>query len=133
MGRHQAVAKTYRRTQPVDWGRNVHRRRYMRREMTSVFLIAYALVLLFGLWRLSQGEAAFEAWRASLGHPLALAGPRSDFHCRSVPDHQLVPGDAAYACRTARSNRPASRVRGGPLRLWLSVLVLALVMLGGGK
>lgn len=65
MGRHQAVAKTYRRTQPVDWGRSVHRRRYMRRELTSVFLIAYALVLLFGLWRLSQGEAAFEAWRAS--------------------------------------------------------------------
>ena len=63
MGRHQAVAKTYRRTQPVDWGRSVHRRRYMRRELTSVFLIAYALVLLFGLWRLSQGEAAFEAWR----------------------------------------------------------------------
>lgn len=49
MGRHQAVAKTYRRTQPVDWGRSVHRRRYMRRELTSVFLIAYALVLLFGL------------------------------------------------------------------------------------
>ena len=112
MGRHQAVAKTYRRTQPVDWGRSVHRRRYMRRELTSVFLIAYALVLLFGLWRLSQGEAAFEAWRASLGHPLALAGHAAIFIAalyQTISWFQVMP-------RTL----PDSQVKpqGGPLRLW---------------
>jgi fumarate reductase subunit C len=72
MGRHQPVAKTYRRPAKVDWMRNPHRIRYMARELTSVFLIAYALVLLVGLWRLSQGEAAFDAWRAALASPLSI-------------------------------------------------------------
>jgi fumarate reductase subunit C len=74
MGRHQPIARTYQRPVKVDWLGNPHRLRYMARELTSVFLIAYALVLLVGLWRLSQGEAAFEAWRAALSHPLAIAG-----------------------------------------------------------
>jgi fumarate reductase subunit C len=73
MGRHQPIARTYQRPVKVDWLRSPHRVRYMARELTSVFLIAYALVLLVGVWRLSQGEAAFEAWRAALAHPLAIA------------------------------------------------------------
>jgi fumarate reductase subunit C len=132
MGRHQAVAKTYRRTQPVDWGRSVHRRRYMRRELTSVFLIAYALVLLFGLWRLSQGEAAFEAWRASLGHPLALLGHAAIFIAalyQTISWFQVMP-------RTLPDSqvKPASITRAGwAVAAVVSVLVLALVVLGGGK
>ena len=132
MGRHQAVARTYRRTRPVDWGRSVHRRRYMRRELTSVFLIAYALVLLVGLWRLSQGEAAFDAWRAAMGHPLALVGHVLIFIAalyqtiswfqvmpRTLPDSQI---------------RPASITRAGwAAAAVASVLVLVLFMVGGAK
>lgn len=44
----------------------------MLREASAVFLVAYALVLLVGLVRLAQGEAAFEAWRATLGAPLSI-------------------------------------------------------------
>jgi fumarate reductase subunit C len=33
-------------------------------------------VLLVGLWRLSQGQDAFDAWRAALAAPLSLV-----FHC----------------------------------------------------
>lgn len=55
------------------WLRHPHYRRYMLREGSALFLVVYALVLLVGLLRLVQGEAAFAAWRAALGHPLAIA------------------------------------------------------------
>lgn len=65
--------RTYRR--PVSglwWTRNPFYLWYMAREVSSVFIVAYALVLLWGLVRLSQGKAAFEAWQASLGSPIAV-------------------------------------------------------------
>ncbi|MBL8337268.1 MAG: fumarate reductase subunit C [Rhodoferax sp.] len=55
------------------WLRHSRARRYMLREGSALFLVVYALVLLVGLLRLVQGEAAFAAWRAALGHPLAVA------------------------------------------------------------
>jgi len=45
---------------------------YMRRELTSVFVGGYALVMLVGLTRLSQGQAAYEAFLAALTSPLAI-------------------------------------------------------------
>jgi fumarate reductase subunit C len=45
----------------------------MLREASCVFVIAYALVLLAGLACLADGENAFDAWRAWLASPLALA------------------------------------------------------------
>ena len=64
--------KTYKR--PVDgwWRRNPFYTWYMVREGSSVFVTVYALVLLTGLWRLTQGQEAFDAWRASLASPIAL-------------------------------------------------------------
>jgi fumarate reductase subunit C len=55
------------------WKRNPYYLWYLLRELSSVFVTLYALVLLWGLWRLTQGEAAFEAWRESLGRPLGAA------------------------------------------------------------
>lgn len=130
MGRHQPVARTWQAPHRIDWGKSVHRRRYLRRELTSVFLIAYALVLLFGLWRLSQGEAAFEAWRAALGHPLALFGHAAIFiaavyHTRSwfevmpktLPDSPIAPA------RITRAGWTAAAIA--------TLLVLTLVVVGG--
>jgi fumarate reductase subunit C len=37
-----------------------------------VFLSAYALVLLWGLWALARGPAAYDAWRVALVHPLMV-------------------------------------------------------------
>jgi fumarate reductase subunit C len=54
------------------WRRNPYFLRYMLREASALFLTGYALTLLFGLWRLSQGTAAFEAWRATLATPWAI-------------------------------------------------------------
>lgn len=47
-------------------------RRYMTREVTAVFIAAYAVVLLVGLVRLGQGEAAFNGWLQALKSPLSL-------------------------------------------------------------
>ena len=55
------------------WRRNPYFLRYMLREASALFLIGYTLTLLFGLFRLSQGTAAFEAWRAGLAAPWAIA------------------------------------------------------------
>jgi fumarate reductase subunit C len=39
--------------------------RYMLREMSCIFIGAYAVLVIVGLWRLSQGQAAFEAYMAT--------------------------------------------------------------------
>ena len=61
--------KTYMRPMGSWWRRNSFYSWYMLREASSVFVVVYALVLLTGLWRLTQGQEAFDAWRASLASP----------------------------------------------------------------
>ena len=65
--------KTYRR--PVSgawWTRNAFYRWYMFRELSCVFITAYAFILLVGLYRLGQGPEAFLAWQAALASPGSL-------------------------------------------------------------
>ncbi|HEY5632666.1 MAG TPA: fumarate reductase subunit C [Burkholderiaceae bacterium] len=66
------ATKTYKRPMGSWWRRNSFYSWYMLREASSVFVTVYALVLLTGLWRLTQGQQAYEAWRASLASPLAI-------------------------------------------------------------
>ena len=47
--------------------------RYMIREATSVIVVAYAVVLLWGAVRLAQGEAAYNGWLEALESPLSIA------------------------------------------------------------
>ena len=56
----------------VGGARDAYFIRYMAREVTAVFVAAYAVVLLVGLVRLSQGEAAFNGWLQALKSPLSL-------------------------------------------------------------
>jgi fumarate reductase subunit C len=72
MSRFKPAARTYVRPSAGWWHTNPYFVRYMIREGSAVLLTAYALVLLVGLYRLAQGEAAFEAWRAGLSSPLAI-------------------------------------------------------------
>jgi len=55
------------------WRRDPFFVRYMVREATALFVVAYAAVLLFGVVRLAQGEGAFNAWLAALRSPWAIA------------------------------------------------------------
>lgn len=61
-----ATARTYVRPMQGWWRKNPYFVRYMIREGSSVFLAIYALILLVGLYRLTQGEAAWDAWRQAL-------------------------------------------------------------------
>jgi len=47
--------------------------RYMTREITCIFIGAYTLLLLVGLQRLSQGEAAYESFLQVLREPAIIA------------------------------------------------------------
>ncbi|NJL50852.1 MAG: fumarate reductase subunit C [Blastochloris sp.] len=69
-----AELKQFRSKMPATWWlRNPFYLFYMVREGTAVFFFLYALVLLWGLYALSQGEAAYDAWRAVLGSPPMIA------------------------------------------------------------
>lgn len=64
--------RPYVRSMDGWWKRDSYFKAYMAREATAVFVAAYAVVLLAGLVRLSQGEAAFTHWLQYLKTPWML-------------------------------------------------------------
>ena len=65
--------KPYTRELPTDWWmKQLFYTKYMIREGSSVFITIYSLILAWGVLRLSQGEAAFNAWMTSLQSPVAI-------------------------------------------------------------
>ena len=64
--------RPYVRSMDGWWKRDAYFMRYMAREVTAVFVAAYAVVLLVGLVRLGQGEAAYNSWLQSLKSPPSL-------------------------------------------------------------
>jgi fumarate reductase subunit C len=67
---HKATLRTgYVRPMQGWWRRDPFFVRYMVREVTALAVLAYAIVLAFGVVRLSQGEAAFNGWLAALRSP----------------------------------------------------------------
>jgi fumarate reductase subunit C len=54
------------------WQRDPFFIRYMVREATAIGVAVYAIVLLVGVVRLAQGEAAWNAWLAALRSPASL-------------------------------------------------------------
>ena len=70
---HKATLRTgYVRPMQGWWRRDPFFVRYMVREVTALAVLAYAVVLTFGVVRLSQGEAAFNGWLAALHSPGAI-------------------------------------------------------------
>lgn len=67
-----AQVRPYVRPMKGWWQRNPYFVRYMIRETSSVFLAIYAIILLVGLLRLTEGRAEYEAWRAALANPLSI-------------------------------------------------------------
>lgn len=60
------MRKPYVRPMTGWWRRDPFFVRYMGREATALAVAAYALVLMVGVWRLAQGQAAFEGWLQAL-------------------------------------------------------------------
>ena len=111
-----AQVKTYVRPMEGWWRRNPYFLRYMIREGSCVFLATYTIILLVGLLRLSQGEAAWEGWRAALTSPLSVV-----FHWAAL----LTVGYHAYTWwKVAPKTAPDLRIGGRPLP--------EMVIMGGG-
>jgi len=68
-----AFRRTYVRPMDGWWRRDPYFIRYMAREATAVFVVIYAVILLAGLIRLSQGAAAFGDWLEGLASPWSVA------------------------------------------------------------
>ena len=51
------------------WTRLPYYRWYMLRELSSLFITLYALVLLWGLAALASGRARYEAWLDAIASP----------------------------------------------------------------
>ena len=67
---HKATMRTgYVRPMQGWWRRDPFFVRYMVREVTAIAVLVYAIILMFGVLRLSQGEAAFNGWLAALRSP----------------------------------------------------------------
>ncbi len=67
---HKATLRTgYVRPMQGWWRRDPFFVRYMVREVTAIAVLVYAIILMFGVLRLSQGEAAFNGWLAALRSP----------------------------------------------------------------
>ena len=45
---------------------------YMAREATCIFITLYSIMLIVGLWRLSQGPEQYEAFLAAVQSPLGV-------------------------------------------------------------
>ncbi|NBS56036.1 MAG: fumarate reductase subunit C [Betaproteobacteria bacterium] len=67
-----SARRPYVRSMDGWWRRDPFFVGYMAREATAVLVVAYAVVLLIGLIRLSQGQAAYEGWLYALRSPLAI-------------------------------------------------------------
>jgi len=102
-----AHVRTYVRPMAGWWRRNPYFVRYMIRESSSVFLAIYALILLVGLYRLTQGQAAWEGWLAAMTRPISLL-----FHWVAL----ITVGYHAYTWwKVAPKTAPDLRFRGKPL------------------
>ncbi len=65
--------KPYLRPMRGWWKRDSYYIYYLAMEATSLLIAVYALILLFGLFRLGQGEAAFNGWLEALRSPPSVA------------------------------------------------------------
>ena len=102
-----ATVKTYVRPMQGWWRRNPYFVRYMIREGSCVFLAIYSIILLVGLYRLTQGEAAWNAWREALTSPPSIL-----FHWLAL----LTVSYHAYTWwKVAPKTAPDLRLGGRPL------------------
>jgi fumarate reductase subunit C len=68
----KSVRRPYVRPMQGWWKHNPFFVRYMVREVTSLAVWIYALILTFGVMRLGQGEAAWNGWLEAMKSPLSL-------------------------------------------------------------
>ncbi len=69
MNHRATLRRGYVRPMQGWWRRDPFFVKYMIREVTALAVLVYAIILMMGVVRLSQGEAAFNGWLAALRTP----------------------------------------------------------------
>ena len=69
MNHRATLRRGYVRPMQGWWRRDPFFVKYMIREVTAVAVLVYAIILMMGVVRLSQGEAAFNGWLAARRTP----------------------------------------------------------------
>ena len=69
MNHRATLRRGYVRPMQGWWRRDPFFVKYMIREVTAVAVLVYAIILMVGVVRLSQGEAAFNGWLGALRTP----------------------------------------------------------------
>jgi fumarate reductase subunit C len=64
--------KPYVRSMDGWWKKNPYFVEYMIHESTALFVAAYVFILLVGVFRLSQGEPAWNAWLEAMKSPFSV-------------------------------------------------------------
>jgi fumarate reductase subunit C len=129
-----AARRPFVRSMDGWWRRNAYFKKYMARELTAFFVAAYALLLLSGLIRLSQGPAAFAGWLDGLksGWSIALhVGLAAVFAYHTYSFFEIMPKTMPPVVvggkRLARETVTAVGLAAAVIAS-LAVLILALVL-----
>lgn len=72
MNHRATLRRGYVRPMQGWWRRDPFFVKYMIREVTAVAVLVYAIILMMGVLRLSQGQAAFNGWLAALRSPSSI-------------------------------------------------------------
>ncbi len=64
--------RPYTRSMQSWWKRDPYFIGYLAMEATSLLVAVYALILLVGLYRLSQGQLAYNGWLEALKSPVSV-------------------------------------------------------------
>jgi len=105
--------------------------RYMAREITSIFIGIYTMLLLVGLARLSQGQFEYEAFLAALRQPASIV-----FHLlalafslyNSFTWFNVAP--KALPIQVGDRHWPDSVVAGGHYVAWMALSLFVLIWAG---
>ena len=103
----QSKRKPYvRQVKKSWWLRNSFYTGYMLREGTCIFVGAYAVILLCGLLRLSQGPEAFAGWLAASRHASSAVSP---WPCASTLRSGLTTGGMHRGLSVIHAIQPVAR------------------------
>lgn len=131
-----SARRPYMRSMDGWWRRDPFFVRYMIREATAVLVVAYATVLLFGVFRLAQGESAYDAWLASLRSPWSVAFHivlLASFVYHTWSWFQIMPKTMPAIVIRGKKLQPAVITAAGLLAAAIASVGLLLLTLGIGS
>lgn len=132
MGEKMSRRPYVREVSPTSWYLRMPRyKRYMAREVTSIFIGIYTVILLVGLARLSESQADYEAYLAALRQPSSIL-----FHVlalgfslyNSFTWFNVAP--KALPIQVGEELMPDSVVAGGHYVVWVALSLFILFWAG---